>query len=169
DVLARRTTAGDIALADLRRVLIHVGGGGESFGAARHNVLDLRWSCGVGWWALRGVEGGDATAGAGADVDQAASVAKRAGNGIYNDGNFGQRLLDGCGDLRIFVVNDARDLQSRLCIQALGRGVRSLRGECVELQGRAVLGFWRGGLFKHGKGSHSTSCWKSPDVLLIRF
>ncbi len=52
DVLPGGAAAGDVALADLGGVLVDVGGGGEGLGAASHYVLDLRWSGGVGWWAL---------------------------------------------------------------------------------------------------------------------
>ncbi len=154
DVFARGAAAGDVALADLGRVLVDVGGGGKGLGAAGHNVLDLRRRSGVGWWALRGVEGGDAAAGAGTDVDQPATIAERTGDGVDDDGDLGQRLLDGGGDLGVFVVDDARDLESGFGIQALGCCVRGLRGEVVKTLRRAVLGFWRGGLLKHGKGSH---------------
>src|SRR5882757_7312275 len=74
DVFAGRATACDVALADLGRVLVDVRCGGEGLGAAGHNVLDLRGCGGVSWWALRRVEGGDAAAGTGSDVDQPAAV-----------------------------------------------------------------------------------------------
>src|SRR5258708_742879 len=112
DVFSRRTTACDVALADLGRVLVDVRCGGEGLGAAGHNVLDLRGCGGVSWWALRRVEGGDAAAGTGTDVDQPAAVTERTGDGIDDDGDLGQRFFDGCRYLGVFVVNDACDFES---------------------------------------------------------
>jgi hypothetical protein len=76
DVFAGGAAAGDVALADLGRVFVDVGGGGEGLGAAGHDVLDLLRAGGVGGGTLGGVERGDAAAGAGADVDEASAVAQ---------------------------------------------------------------------------------------------
>ena len=96
----------------------------------------MYWTCagsgGVGGRALGGVERGDAAAGAGADVDETAAVAQGAGDGVDDDGDLGQRLLDGGCDLGVFVIDDAGDLEGRLGVEALGGGVGGFGGEIVE-------------------------------------
>ncbi len=123
DVFASGAAAGDVALAELGGVFVDVGCGGQGLGATGHDVLDLGWGGGEGGGTLGGVEGGDASTGAGADVDETAAVAERSGDGVDDDGDLGQRLLDGCGDLGVFVVDDARDLKSRLGVEAFGGDV----------------------------------------------
>ena len=60
DVLARGAAAGDVTLAELGRVFVDIGGGGQSLGSASHDVLHLLRCGGKSGRALRGVEGGDA-------------------------------------------------------------------------------------------------------------
>ncbi len=143
DVFAGGAAAGDVALAELGGVFVDVGGGGQGLGAAGHDVLDLRGCGGEGGWALGGVERGDASAGAGADVDETAAVAEGSGDGVDDDGDLGQRLLDGGGDLGIFVVDDAGDLEGGLGVEAFGGGVGCLGGEFLEVGQTSVAdGFW---------------------------
>ncbi len=164
DIFAGGAAAGDVALADLGRVLIDIGGRCQRFRTAGHNVLDLCGQGGVGWGALGRVERGDAAAGAGADIDQPASVAQGAGDGVDDDGDLGERLLDGGSDLGVFVVDDARDFEGGLGVESLGCGVCGLRREIVEFCCASVDGFRGGGLLEHGKGCH-----RCPAVLLIPF
>ena len=129
DVFAGGAAAGDVALADLGGVFVDVGGGGEGLGAAGHDVLHLGGRGGVGGRALGGVERGDAAAGAGADVDEAAAVAQGAGDGVDDHGDLREGLFDGGGDLGVFVVDDAGDLKGRFGVEAFGGRVRGFRGD----------------------------------------
>src|SRR6185437_16151312 len=89
DVFPCRPSAGDVALTDLRRIFVDVGGGGQSLRSASHDVLHLLRGGGKGGRALGGVEGSDATRRAGADVDEPAAVAEGAGDGVDDHGDFG--------------------------------------------------------------------------------
>ena len=140
DVFAGGAAAGDVALAEFRGIFVDVRGGGERLGAAGHDVLDLRGQGGVGGRALGRVERGDAAGGAGADVDQAATVAQRAGDDVDDDGDLWQSLFDGCGDLGVFVIDDAGDLECGLGIEALGCDVGGFGGGNVLPRIRVVSG-----------------------------
>ncbi len=141
DIFSRGTAAGYVALTDLGRVLVDVGGGGEGLGAAGHNVLDLRGRGGVSWWALRRVEGGDATAGTGTDIDEPASVTEGTGDGIDDDGDLGERFFNACCYLGVFVINNAGDFEGGLGVESFGCGVGGLRREIVEIFCASVDGF----------------------------
>ena len=67
--------AGYVALTHFAGVLIDLGSAGEGFRPTGHDVLHGLRRGGVGGWALAGIEGGDAAAGTGADVDEAAAIA----------------------------------------------------------------------------------------------
>jgi hypothetical protein len=71
-------------------------------------------SCGVGGRALGGVERGNAAAGAGADIDQPSAVAQAPRHLVDHLRDLRNGLLDRCGNLRIFVVDDARNLEADL-------------------------------------------------------
>ena len=98
-VFARGAAAGDVALAQFLGVFVDFDRRGQRLGSAGHDVLHLAGSRGVGGRAFGGVEGGDAAAGAGADVDQPAAVAQTAGHLIDHLRDLRDRLLDRGGDL----------------------------------------------------------------------
>src|SRR5580658_6483375 len=95
------TTASDIALTELLGILVNLDRGSEGFRASRHDVLNGLRSRGEVRRAFAGVERSDASAGAGADVNQAASVAQAAGHRIDHQSDLGKRLLDRRGHLGI--------------------------------------------------------------------
>jgi hypothetical protein len=111
---------------------------------------------------------GDAATGAGTNIDETAAVAERSCDGIDDDGDFGQRFLNGGGYLRVFVVNDPRDFEGRLGVESFGSGVGGLRREIVEFQWASVDGFRCGGLLKHGKGSHKYPANPAQFILFLR-
>ncbi len=141
DVFAGGAAAGDIALAQFFGVFVDFNGGGEGFGAAGHDVLHLPGSGGVGGGALGGVEGGDAAAGTGADIDEPAAVAQAARNVVDDLCNFGKGFLDSTGNLGVFVIDDAGYLQRRFGVKALGSFVLALGGQVLEEGSRVRLGF----------------------------
>src|ERR1039457_2892432 len=154
NVLAGGPAAGDVALADLGRILIDVGGGGEGLGSAGHDVLDLLGQGGVSGGTLGRVERGDAPRGAGADVDETAAIAQGAGDDIDDNGDLRQRLLDGGCDPGVFVADDASDLESGLGIEAFGCHVGGFGGGVVGGLGLMRGRFGRDRLFEHSDCGH---------------
>ena len=84
-VLAGGAAAGDVPLAQLLRVFVDLDGRGQRLGSAGHDVLHLSGGGGVGGRTLRGIEGRDAAAGTGADIDQPAAIAQAAGYLVDDD------------------------------------------------------------------------------------
>src|ERR1039458_6181248 len=154
NVLAGGPAAGDVALADFGRILVDVGGGCEGLGSAGHDVLDLLGQGGVGGRTLGRVERGDAPRGAGADVDETATIAQGAGDDIDDDGDLRQRLLDGGCDPGVFVVDDACDLEGGFGIEALGCDVGGFGGRVVGCLGMLRGSFGRDRLFEHSDCGH---------------
>ena len=142
-ILAGGAAAGDVALSQFLGVLVDFDGRGQSLGSAGHDVLHLARSGGVGGRTLGGVERGDASAGAGADVDQPAAVAEAARHLVDDLSDLRNRLLHRRGNLRVFVVDDPRDLQRRLGVEALGRLVLAFRRQLLEEGGLVVIGSFR--------------------------
>ena len=110
DVFTGGATAGDVALAQLFGVFVDLDRGSQGLGAAGHDVRDLPGSGGVGRGTLGGVEGCDAAAGSGANVDQPSAVTEAAGYLVDDLRDLRECLLNGCRDLGVFVVDDAGDL-----------------------------------------------------------
>ena len=150
DVFAGGAAAGDIALAKFFRVFVDFDGGGEGFGASGHDVLHLCGSGGVGGRTLGGVEGGDAAAGACADVDEAAAIAQAAGHLVDDHGDLWHGLFDRGGDLGVFVVDDASDLERRLGVEALGCCVGGFGDDFLRTIYKLRGGLGRGRLLHQG-------------------
>ena len=148
DVLARGAAAGDVALADLGRVFVHIRGARQSLRAPGHDVLHLLRRGGEGGRALGGVQRGDADRAAGADVDETSAVAEAAGDGVDDLGDLGQRLLDGGGYLGVFMIDDAGDFDGGFGVETFRCLIGPLRGEALEVGGRArerlFYGFLKG-------------------------
>ena len=141
NVFAGGAAAGDVALAQLFGVFVDFNGGGEGLGSAGHDVLHLSGSGGVGGRTFGGVEGGDATAGTGADIDEASAVAQAARHLVDDLGNFRNGFLDGRGDLGVFVIDDAGDLECGLGVKALRCLVLALGSQVLKQGSRVFLGF----------------------------
>ena len=132
-VLARRAAAGNIALPQFGRILVHFDRRCQGLRASGHDVLNALRRGGKGGRALGGVEAGDAAAGSGANVDQAPSVAQAARHHVDDQSNLGQRLLNRGGNLRIFVVDDAGDFKGRFGVEAHRGFVRTFRRKIVQV------------------------------------
>src|SRR6185312_5017218 len=156
DVFASRAAAGYVTLAQFGGIFIYVGGRGESLGAAGHDVLHLRWGGRKCWRALRCIQRGNAARRAGADIDQAAAVAQRTGDDVDDDSYFRQRLFDGGGDLRVFVVDDPGNLDGGLYVESRRRFVETLRCESVKVRKVPPGRFCRGVRFDHSQSSHKS-------------
>src|SRR6266700_2934 len=81
--------------------------------------------------AFRSVERGKATAGPSANVNQPATVADGFGNRVDGQCDLGQSLLYGPGDLLVFIINNAGDLERGLGVQVRGSAVGLLRPEFI--------------------------------------
>jgi hypothetical protein len=83
--------------------------------------------------AFGSVEGGDASAGAGAYVDEAPVLGERGGDPVDGLCDFRERASDGGGDLGVFSIDDSRDFQGGFAIEIGGGGVRFLGPEAAEV------------------------------------
>ena len=83
---------------------------------------------------LDGVECSDASAGAGADVDEASTLGERRGNQIDSLRDGSQSALHGGSDLGIFSVDDAGDFERGLAVEVGRRSVSFLRREAAEVR-----------------------------------
>ncbi len=101
--------------------------------AARDDELDHARVDIKGGRTLDGIERGDASAGAGADVDQASTLGERRGDQIDRLRDGPQSALHGGSDLGIFSVDDAGDFERGLAIEIGGGGVRFLGAEAAEI------------------------------------
>ncbi len=115
------TAAGNVALAEFFRVFVDFDGRGEGLRSAGHDVLNLPWGRGVRGRALGGVEGGDAAAGACADIDKPAAVTEAARHLVDDLRDLRKCPLDRGCNLRVFVVDDARDFKSSIWCRSPGR------------------------------------------------
>jgi len=84
-------------------------------------------------WTFDSVEGGDASTGSGAYVDEAPALAERRGDQIDRVRNLPESALHGGGDLRIFSIDDARYFKRGLLIEIGGGGVCFLGTEAAEI------------------------------------
>ncbi len=112
-------------------VFADFGGGGEGFGASGDD--EVRSRIGVeGGRALDGVEGGDAAAGSGADVDEASAAAESGGDLIDGAGDLGQGAGYGGGDGGVFGVDQVRDFEGGFAVEIVGGLVGLFGAEAAE-------------------------------------
>ncbi len=87
-----------------------------------------------------GVEGRNAAAGSCANVNQPAAFAQAACHLVDDLRNLRYSLFDRCGDLGIFVIDDARNLQRGFGVKALRSLVLALGSQFLKLSGLIFLG-----------------------------
>src|SRR6267142_2616219 len=115
---------------------------GEGTGSAGNdelNVFRTGIECG---WALGGVEGGKASAGARAYVDQAAALAESLGDHVDGLGDMGQCLFHSAGDPFVLSINDACNFEG-------GEGVEcgAVLFHCLFLhRSPSLTASWKAGL-----------------------
>ncbi len=98
------------------------GGGGESLGASRHDVLhDARIGI-EGGRDLGSVEGAETAAGSGADVDEASALAESGDDDVDGAGDLRKGAADCCGDGCVFAVDEADDFERRHAVEIGGCG-----------------------------------------------
>jgi hypothetical protein len=76
-----------------------------------------------GWRAFGGVENAKASAGAGADVNQAAAGFHASSDGFDGFGDGGEFAADGAGDFGVLAVHQANDFERAPAIEIFRRGV----------------------------------------------
>ena len=95
-------------------------GNGKSFWTSSDEELHGAASDVESGRALGGIEGGDASAGAGADVNQASTLAESGGNEVDGAGNLRQGAADGESDGGVFSVDEVGDLEGGFLIEIGG-------------------------------------------------
>ena len=139
NVLARGAAASDVPLAKFFGIFVDLDGRGQRLGTARHDVLHLSGGGRVGRWTFRGVECRNAAAGASADVNEPAALAQTAGHLVDDLRNLWNRLLDRSCDLRVFMVDDARDIECGFGVKALRSLVLALGSQFLKQSGLVFL------------------------------
>ena len=116
------------------------GGVGEGLGASGHDELH---GARVGVESGRdfgGVEGAEAAAGSGADVDEASAVADAGGDDVDGAGDLRQGAADGGGDGGVFVVHQAGDFEGGFVVEIVRRRCDLLGEQDAEI-GSVACGF----------------------------
>ena len=108
-------------------------GAAEGGVSAGDDALDEGGRDGEGGRALAGVEDAEAAAGAGADVEEAAAGEEAGGDGVYDDGDYGELRTDGRGDGGVFVVDDGEQVEGVEGVDLFGVGVAGFGGEAGEV------------------------------------
>ena len=109
----------------------------KGLNASGNNELDRPWIGIKGGAAFRGVEGSDASAGAGADVDEASTFAQRGGDLVDSASDLRQGTLHGSGDGGVFLVDEAGDFERGFAVEVGGGGIGLLGAEAVHIGGFA--------------------------------
>ena len=135
--------------AQFAGVFVGFHGCAQRFWAAGDYELDHARVHVKGGRTFDGVEGGDASAGAGAYVDQTPALGECRGDQIDRLRDLPESALHGGGNLGIFSVDDAGDFERRLAIEIDGGGVCFLGTEAAEfyalssaVQGLALQAFF---------------------------
>src|SRR6202030_1374956 len=94
--------------------------------------LNGAWVGVEGGGTLDGVEGGDASAGSGSDVDEAPTAAEGGSDEIDGTRDLRQSAGHGEGDGDVFGVDEGRDLEGRFLVEVEGGVVGLLGAEAAE-------------------------------------
>ncbi len=81
--------------------------------AASNQAYHLLGRDAIGGRAFTGIQDAEPARGAGADIDQAPTLAKGCRDGIDRPGDFGQQLAHRQRHLLILLIDDAQHLQGR--------------------------------------------------------
>lgn len=122
--------AGNSFAAGSGVIFANFGGGDESLWAPCDQEVDAMEI--KGGRNFDGIEGGDASAGPGADVDEAPSAAEDGDEEIDGAGNLRKRAGDRTGDGCVFGVDETSDFERGFLIEIASRRVGLLGTELVE-------------------------------------
>ena len=139
NVFARGAAAGDVPLAQFFGIFVDLDGRGQRLGPAGHDVLHLSGGGRVRGWTFGGVKRRNAAAGAGTDINQPATFAHATGHLVDDLRYLWNSPLDSSRDFRVFMVDDARDIECRLGVKALRSLVLALGGQFLEQSGLVFL------------------------------
>ena len=133
DIVLRRFLLRDGSATERAGVLVGLDGRGQSFGTAGDNELDHARVDVESWRTLRCIERGNASAGAGADVDESPAMRERRGDPIDCLSDLRQSALHRGRNLGVFMVDDAGNFERGLEVQIGGRGVCSFGAEATQV------------------------------------
>jgi hypothetical protein len=140
DVVFARLSLCDFPSPQLAGIFIGFDSSAQSFRSAGDDELDevrVRVKCGR---AFGGVERGDASAGAGAYVEEASTLGEGSGNEINGLGDLRECALHGGSDLGVFGIDNAGDLKRGLTVEVNRGGIAFLRDQATEIgSNRAAL------------------------------
>ena len=125
----------DASAAQFAGVLVGFHGCPQRFRTAGDDELDHARVDVKGGRTFDGVKGGDASAGAGADVDKASALRKGRRDQVDRLRDLPERALHSAGDLGVFTVDDAGDFECRLLIEIGRGGVCFLGAEAAQIRG----------------------------------
>src|SRR5579864_5665784 len=132
DIFLRRLALDHFGAAQFAGIFTGFGFGAESLGPAGNDVLHEAGRSGEGGRNFGSVEGADAPAGAGADVEKPSALAEMGGHEVDGAGDLRQRVLDGGGDFGVFGIDDAGNLEGGLEVEIAGMGVRTFGGQVLQ-------------------------------------
>jgi hypothetical protein len=96
------------------------------------------------WRAFRGVENGEASAGARANVNQAAATLQPGDDGVNGASNGWNFAGDVCGYFAVFAIHQLENFERVHSVEIAGRGVALFCRTPVEICGFSSLGGHRG-------------------------
>ena len=132
DIFLCRLALDHFGAAQFAGILTGFGFGPKSFGPAGNDVLHEAGRSREGGRNFGSVEGADAPAGAGADVEQSSALAEMGGHEVDGAGNLRQRVLDRCGDFGVFGIDDAGNLEGGFEVDVVGLGIGTFGGQVLQ-------------------------------------
>jgi len=122
-ILAGEGSGGEIGCALFGGVFGGFAGVAEGGVASGDEALEEGWGNGEGGWALAGVENAETAAGAGSDVEEAASVFEAVGDFVDGFGYVGEGGDDGGDCFAVFVADEAEHVEGGEFVDVLGEWV----------------------------------------------
>ena len=131
-ILGGEATGGQVARAHFGVVFRSFGGAGERRFASSHDADHHVLGDAVSGGAFGGVEHAEASAGAGADVEETAAILEGGDDGVHRAGDVRDFARHGLGDLAVFIVDDTKDILRGKRIDSRGSGVRLFGEQFIE-------------------------------------
>jgi hypothetical protein len=138
-VLSGEACGCEVGCALLGGVFGGFAGFAEGGVAAGDEALHESWGDGEGGRALAGVKDAETAAGAGSDVEEAASVVEAAGDFVDGFGYVGEDCGYGLGYFGVFVVDEAEHVEGWEFVDVLGCWVAGFGGEGGEVHGASMI------------------------------
>jgi hypothetical protein len=139
NVLTGEACGGEVGCALFGRVFGLLTGFAEGRVAAGDEALHESWRDGEGWGALAGVEDAEAAAGAGSDVEEAASVFEAVGDFVDGFGDVGEGSDYGGDGFAVLVADEAEHFECGEFVDVLGGRVAGFGEEGGEVHGDSMM------------------------------